>query len=278
MLPRTGYMTRPVCDEMYSFDDTDNSDLRSDYQNALVAVRIACPPAECIGHTNPYTGEKILTPDDAEAYLRQRALSFAYAARLASVRREFDLRLKKKESDFSRRTADLQDRITKLEAGAAADRGRSFRRGIIAAVLAVALLVVFLFVQPRMLDSARSGGEASGYTSGYSAGSADGYSTGYTSGQSAGYADGKSAGYTSGYAAGAAGAAASSSGAGSSAPTAPSRTLPSLSGSDAAHDTVYVSRNGIVHKHSNCSGMRYYTEMTYAEAIAAGYRKCSKCY
>ena len=41
--------------------------------------------------------------------------------------------------------------------------------------------------------------------------------------------------------------------------------------------TVYVSKSGKIHFKSDCSGMKNYTEMTYAEAIAAGYSLCSKC-
>lgn len=41
---------------------------------------------------------------------------------------------------------------------------------------------------------------------------------------------------------------------------------------------VYVSRNGVMHKRSNCSGMVHYTEMPYS--VAKGYytKKCSKCF
>lgn len=42
--------------------------------------------------------------------------------------------------------------------------------------------------------------------------------------------------------------------------------------------TVYVSRNGVIHSDPHCSGMKYYTEMSYDTAIASGYRLCSKCY
>lgn len=42
--------------------------------------------------------------------------------------------------------------------------------------------------------------------------------------------------------------------------------------------TVYVSRNGKIHKRSNCSGMKYYTEMSYSSAKAAGYVECKNCY
>ncbi|MBO7667065.1 MAG: hypothetical protein J6T26_01260 [Firmicutes bacterium] len=41
--------------------------------------------------------------------------------------------------------------------------------------------------------------------------------------------------------------------------------------------TVYVSRNGVIHLESDCSGMKNYTEMTLEEADAGGYEYCSRC-
>ena len=42
--------------------------------------------------------------------------------------------------------------------------------------------------------------------------------------------------------------------------------------------TVYVSRSGKIHLHSSCSGMEYYTETLYSEAVKQGYTECSKCF
>ena len=42
--------------------------------------------------------------------------------------------------------------------------------------------------------------------------------------------------------------------------------------------TVYVSRNGIIHKNPKCSGMQYYIEMGYYDAVEAGYIHCKHCY
>lgn len=42
--------------------------------------------------------------------------------------------------------------------------------------------------------------------------------------------------------------------------------------------TVYISRNGVMHKKSNCSGMKYYTEMPYSVASEYYTQKCSKCF
>ena len=42
--------------------------------------------------------------------------------------------------------------------------------------------------------------------------------------------------------------------------------------------TVYVSNYGKIHSVPYCSGMKYYTEMDYDEAIDCGYDFCQKCY
>lgn len=41
---------------------------------------------------------------------------------------------------------------------------------------------------------------------------------------------------------------------------------------------VYVSESGKkIHSNKKCSGMKYYKEMTYDEAVDAGYEFCTKC-
>ena len=50
------------------------------------------------------------------------------------------------------------------------------------------------------------------------------------------------------------------------------------SGSVSNSRTVYVSRNGKIHLRSNCSGMKYYSTMTYGQAVSRGYKKCDKCF
>lgn len=40
---------------------------------------------------------------------------------------------------------------------------------------------------------------------------------------------------------------------------------------------AYVSRNGVYHYNSDCSGMLHYTEMSVAEARASGYKPCRNC-
>ena len=42
---------------------------------------------------------------------------------------------------------------------------------------------------------------------------------------------------------------------------------------------VYVSKSGKkIHSNKKCSGMKYYKEMTYDDAVDAGYEFCTKCY
>lgn len=42
--------------------------------------------------------------------------------------------------------------------------------------------------------------------------------------------------------------------------------------------TVYVSKSGKIHNNPRCSGMKYYTEMDYDEAVENGYDFCMNCY
>lgn len=263
-------MSEQLIDVRFSVDDDPN--IRRDYQLALGRIRRSCPDAaHCIGLKNPYTGEVIRSNEDYELYLRQRALSFAYAARYARAQQELDAILIKREHEFVRRESDMQEKIRRLERGGEGDRKRAVRRGVFAAVLALVLVVLSVYFHPKDIADARSAGEAAGYSSGYNAGQ----SAGYKDGSADGYARGVQSGYDAGYSSGA-------SNSGADAPSVSgssgSRLLPSLSGEAPKSDMVYVSRNGVIHTHSNCSGMKYYTEMTYSEAIAAGYRKCSKCY
>lgn len=48
--------------------------------------------------------------------------------------------------------------------------------------------------------------------------------------------------------------------------------------SDRYERTVYVSKSGKkVHSIPNCSGMKYYYEMSYSDAKNAGYDFCDNC-
>lgn len=42
--------------------------------------------------------------------------------------------------------------------------------------------------------------------------------------------------------------------------------------------TIYISNSGTMHKKSNCSGMKHYTEMPYSIAKDYYTKKCSKCF
>ena len=62
------------------------------------------------------------------------------------------------------------------------------------------------------------------------------------------------------------------------APTARAMVTPNPSAATSEDFTVYVSRNGVIHKKSNCSGMIYYHEMLYSETKGIYEKKCSKCF
>ena len=113
-------------------------------------------------------------------------------------------------------------------------------------VLVLAVSVLLLWYIPQVREDSYQSGQTSGYAEGYTVGEGVGYS--------AGYAD----------------RAAKSPGAAGSA-----QSRPGVS----ASTTVYVSRSGHkIHLRSDCSGMLNYDTMTYAEALAAGYKHCSKCF
>ena len=50
------------------------------------------------------------------------------------------------------------------------------------------------------------------------------------------------------------------------------------SSGESMEQTVYVSNSGKIHSVNNCSGMKNYTSMTLADALAKGYEKCSNCW
>lgn len=95
--------------------------------------------------------------------------------------------------------------------------------------------------------------------------------------ESAKYAEGVSAGYKDGYVAGYADSLLEESNSFTNRDASSGVTLPKP-GIDIFR-TVYVSRSGHkIHLNSGCSGMKYYDEMTYGEACAAGYAHCLKCF
>ena len=61
-------------------------------------------------------------------------------------------------------------------------------------------------------------------------------------------------------------------------PAPASAPSPATSPAPADDFPVYVSRNGVMHKRSNCSGMVHYTEMPYSVAKDYYTKKCSKCF
>lgn len=118
------------------------------------------------------------------------------------------------------------------------------------------------------IEEGYSNGYADGEVDGYAEGKSDGYSEGYDYGRDVGYDDGYYDRYNEGY-------DGRGSGKGLLDYFYESESNSGLTNWNA---TVYVSNSGIIHDHSSCSGMKYYTRMSYSDAIAAGYTKCSKCY
>lgn len=62
------------------------------------------------------------------------------------------------------------------------------------------------------------------------------------------------------------------------APTPRATATPKSTTAPSGDFTVYVSRNGVIHKKSDCSGMLYYREMLYSETKGVYEKKCSKCF
>lgn len=136
-------------------------------------------------------------------------------------------------------------------------------------------------------STGRNLGYQEGQESGYNSGYRSGYETGFSEAQEAsyeqaksegydsGYKDGKEEGYNSGFSDGQAAAISSSSNrsSSSSSSSSSSQKTPSTGVGE-----VYVSRNGKIHTRSDCSGMKYYTAMSYEAAVNAGYDHCGKCY
>lgn len=132
---------------------------------------------------------------------------------------------------------------------------RSGKRGgrfFVALIALIALLCIGFF---KILTQEKQASYDVGYADGYSSGEISGYSKGTNDGFSSGYDAGKRTVPDN--------------------PTSDNRAVPHQTPSTV---TVYVSRNGVIHRKSNCSGMKYYTEMSYSAALAAGYRECSKCF
>ena len=195
---------------------------------------------------NPYTGARITCEADYSAYVREKvfhqlceeAARCAVSGYKSSVTAEM-ARLKSNLSEQTRRYR------------------RRFSFGLIAA--AGALCAILFWYVPKQTDSAYQNGVESGYSDGYSVGSEAGYVGGYAAGMSDGIASQKQSGNTG--------------------------TIVNNSGNDIttyqsipASTTVYISNSGKIHINKSCSGMRYYTTMTYGEAVAAGYEHCRKCF
>jgi len=214
-------------------------------------------PAVHNGKRNPYTGEIVFDAESYYTYLRNNVYN-----RLCDeyFRRHFE------------QLAALQAEQLTLQYREDLRKVRFLWLSRVVCLLLALAAVLFVYIPSREEASYGDGkvvgydrGYESGYDAGYNSGHDAGYGMGYDKGVLAGGAEGRAAGYDEGYEDG---AASRSSGV---------PQFPSTPQNDTF--TVYVSRSGgKIHTSSGCSGMRYYTEMTYAEAVAAGYDHCSKCF
>ncbi len=148
---------------------------------------------------------------------------------------------------------------------------KSFVIRFLATVPLIGLLLTIFVILPNQRGAAYENGYQVGLSEGYDSGQRDGYRDGTNDGYVSGLEEGKVSGYRSGYDDGLQ--------KGKESTAAVVATSSAASGNSETNSaTVYVSRNGVIHLRSNCSGMKYYTEMSYDAAVSAGYRKCSKCY
>lgn len=206
--------------------------------------------------TNPYTGTRITCEEDYLAYVREYVY-YRLCDEILCARYEERLRLQTNQMELHhaeevRKTAEMRETHRRSLA-------KQKRRWICSVLALSAALAVFaLWYSPLRADSAYAAGKAASYETGEDASYQNGYSAGTANGYSDGYFEGFEAGQDS-------------------VPSSGSVTVPRLGVS--ATTIVYVSRSGhLIHLRSDCSGMQYYTEMTYAAACAAGYGHCSKCF
>lgn len=151
-------------------------------------------------------------------------------------------------------------------------------------------------------EAGYAAGKQEAYDAGYEAGHQEGYDAGYDDGHDEGYREGHYDGEEEGREAGYRSAVDDLAGGDVSQEYYPdktpddlgigtsqsytsadsgTKTTPSTTGqltNAGVSQTVYVSRKGKIHSIPNCSGMKYYTEMTYQAAVAAGYEFCSNCF
>lgn len=137
---------------------------------------------------------------------------------------------------------------------------------VILCIIAIADVWFLRNYYNESVEMAKAIGYNIGYDKGYEEGKNSAQESAYNEGYKEGYDVGQEKGYKVGREAGKAAAAKTQSNIAANAST------------DQESETVYVSRTGKIHSNPNCSGMKYYTEMTYDEAIASGYDLCKNCY
>ena len=130
-----------------------------------------------IGLANPYTGQKIRTPEDYDEYLRQYALSLVYQNAYDSALKKFNTDLENTRRQAEQSKKEAVERVRKEEQKASQ---RSRRRGFLALILSVLLCLTLLFYLPSAKRTAYDEGLSAGeslssisYDNGYRDGSSD---------------------------------------------------------------------------------------------------------
>lgn len=250
------------------------------------------------GKSNPYTGGKIKSEDDYKRYVREyiycrkceQAVERKYSNLIAAQKSEIKA-YKRKAADESSRNSSyvriIKSHNTDMKRVEEWRRRTQWRFIFRSAVFLLALLYVFFGAIPSAKQKAYDKGLSEGKEAGQSYGYEQGYSAGYDKGSLEGKKDGFNEGKEYAYA-----QASNSYKSGSSLsnktysyysssykPSYSNSTSKPQESSTSNSYTVYVSQSGgKIHTRSNCSNMKYYYTMTYAEAISSGYSHCSKCY
>lgn len=218
---------------------------RSYYNEALQSLQAENSKGQLIGRRNPYTGKIILSDADADSYLQQQALSVTY-------KNAADRALAGQRGMYEGQISVYQEQIAALQ--------KQRKRPLLMILLVVASFFIgarfgFGTVPDRSLSSTRS--NTTTYTQPSKAPSSATFTTTKPTAKPTTKPTAKPT-------------------ATPKPKTATYKTTP-VSWVELTR-TVYVSRNGKIHLRKNCSGMKYYTAMTYGEACEDGYVHCKKCF
>jgi len=250
---------------------------RNVYTQAILKELHTVPydPAHHNGMRNPYSQKHITCQEDYEEYVREyvyyrlcdeflrRQYEVQMNSQTAKLSKQFDTRLatqtKKLEKQHQNEIDQIYDHYNNdFHILQAQYKKTLYAWGWRWISAIFALILIFLWFLswyvPGKETDARHAGETSGYQSGYQDGLKEGRMNNETGSRSS------SSDNTS-----------SDREPVSADPTEPKSWID-------LDRTVYVSRNNKIHLNSSCSGMKYFTEMTYGDACAAGCFHCRTCF